>query len=538
MDPTSNMMSSFMNTNLIGLMSMRNDISIYQILFGIIVMNFMNFLPTIKKWVIAYLQSKYKNTKEKLENVIENKINEKKEIKSSICFTKKQKDDNHDIIFNAINYFITNNNNAKFLHYLNDFSVVNKERFQITENVFCIVDNDYSKFNNDDENPEYTIKIFSYEIELAELKQFIESMKQKYIYEQKNKLGFQRFYFDEKNVILPMDQDGSIRYDTAPKNLTFSMTPFNTNKSLTNVFGDHLHDLKERVNMFLHNKEWYNKKGIPYTLGIMLHGPPGTGKTSIIKAISKDSQRHVFNIKITKYTTQTQLRNLFFDEKVDVVQNGKTESFNIPISDRLYVIEDIDCLTDILNDRGIQENTDMKYNNDLSSKIENKDITGYDNIQSRYDNVQSFVNDAPYTNYNDNNLIISDRVNNTTPQPFIKEVNKQTQGEELNLSFILNLFDGILETPGRIVIITSNYPDKLDKAFIRPGRIDINLEVGYCNKDMIIKMFSFFYETDCSKLFVDFKYNKNITPAELNRLILNNYNDIDLAFNSLIKLQS
>lgn len=43
------MMNSMMNTNMIGMMSMRNDISIYQILLGIIVMNLMGFLPTIKE---------------------------------------------------------------------------------------------------------------------------------------------------------------------------------------------------------------------------------------------------------------------------------------------------------------------------------------------------------------------------------------------------------------------------------------------------------------------------------------------------------
>ena len=60
--------------------------------------------------------------------------------------------------------------------------------------------------------------------------------------------------------------------------------------------------------------------------------------------------------------------------------------------------------------------------------------------------------------------------------------------DKITLSYLLNLFDGLIETPGRIIIITSNYPDKLDKAFIRPGRIDVTLELKRASVDVIYSM--------------------------------------------------
>ena len=34
------------------------------------------------------------------------------------------------------------------------------------------------------------------------------------------------------------------------------------------------------------SKEWYRQRGIPYRRGYLLHGPPGSGKTSFIMALA------------------------------------------------------------------------------------------------------------------------------------------------------------------------------------------------------------------------------------------------------------
>jgi SpoVK/Ycf46/Vps4 family AAA+-type ATPase len=117
------------------------------------------------------------------------------------------------------------------------------------------------------------------------------------------------------------------------------------------------------------------------------------------------------------------------------------------------------------------------------------------------------------------------------------EINKMEAKEKLTLSFILNLLDGILETPGRILIMTTNHPEKLDKALIRPGRIDLNIQFTKANKEMVKDMFKHFYDTILpGENTNQYKYymgqlerieDNKYTPAEVHRILFENFENPD-----------
>lgn len=62
------------------------------------------------------------------------------------------------------------------------------------------------------------------------------------------------------------------------------------------------------------------------------------------------------------------------------------------------------------------------------------------------------------------------------------------------MSHLLNVLDGLIEHRGRILIITTNQPEKLDSALIRPGRVDMKLEFGYADLDDTVRLLEMFYE--------------------------------------------
>jgi len=86
----------------------------------------------------------------------------------------------------------------------------------------------------------------------------------------------------------------------------------------------------------------------------------------------------------------------------------------------------------------------------------------------------------------------------------------------------LNLWDGIKETPGRILGISSNHYDKLDPALIRPGRIDITLCLDNCTRNMIRQMYKQFYKSDIDERQLNKVKEKCYSPAQIiNWYVLN-----------------
>merc|ERR1712007_194379 len=88
--------------------------------------------------------------------------------------------------------------------------------------------------------------------------------------------------------------------------------------------------------------------------------------------------------------------------------------------------------------------------------------------------------------------------------------------QKLTLAALLEVLDGVMEMEGRMLIITTNYPEKLDKALIRPGRIGMKVHFGPMNGENIFKMFKHFFEMDppasvSSSDIPDLKW----TPAEV-----------------------
>lgn len=70
---------------------------------------------------------------------------------------------------------------------------------------------------------------------------------------------------------------------------------------------------------------------------------------------------------------------------------------------------------------------------------------------------------------------------------------KMDATSQVTFSGLLNALDGVGPTSGSLFFLTTNHKDRLDKALIRPGRVDVQVMLDYATDEQIGRMLSRFY---------------------------------------------
>ncbi len=423
------------------------------------------------------------------------------------------------------------------------------------------------------------------------------------------------------------------------------------------------------VSNFINKTGKYAIKGYPNKLGLLLHGPPGTGKTSLIKALAQRTGRSIVNVPLARISTNAELAALFFDAKYYV--EGERVPVNLTFKDVIFVMEDVDAVSKVVCRRDGKETTEVTYTenvdvpitksmwqmllesthsdcqglvkllieksehlktatkdpsnlasatkrmlslpglgmigesttNNAASKISSEALKTAQKLMSDQRKAEDFLGNqakilkqmldggAEVTDQFVDGLLGLDVPRTTTPDNFfclkkpsfsrnisytkkygeegvmvmedekdgdvlkqMKEMSMmlsdfgegpkmegygfdgegsyesamsawRAKKDELNLSGLLNVLDGVVDTPGRMLVMTTNHPEMLDPALIRPGRIDKKLYLGYLGCNEMVNMIEHYFQTNLEESSVKRIHSAieepptlKLTPAEVEQL--------------------
>lgn len=254
-------------------------------------------------------------------------------------------------------------------------------------------------------------------------------------YNQRDAVAKQR----ESNKEQKLYEVSGVVHQTRTELVKYQTGIINPKRTFDTLFYDQKPLLMNVLQRFKDNCMYPKGISMDNKLGILLHGPPGTGKTGTISAIANMLGRDVINVNMT---------NVLLSGGLDEMM--KREFY----TNHILVLDEFDHM--------IRASLEPPQEASPAPEQPTKDWASLLAVAEGEERKEILK-------------IMGD------------SLRKDKTRKAMDFGYLLQKMDGLECASGRIMIFCTNDPDALEQtypALFRPGRIDLKLRLGYCSQQM------------------------------------------------------
>ncbi|CAG9573959.1 conserved hypothetical protein [Leishmania major strain Friedlin] len=310
----------------------------------------------------------------------------------------------------------------------------------------------------------------------------------------------------------------------------FNQYVLRSNKGFDTLFFPQRDATLTLINQFMQRRGRFAVEGFPQRLGFLVYGPPGTGRHAFVKALAAHTGRHIVSVPLSKLRTNQQLYDIFFAREFQ--SEGGDSVQKLRMEDVIFLFDDVDAADSVVCARAARRVVQRRAAARLTARAGWREAP-LTNCVIEMDTSSSL----PVMRVEDNALplalllkIMGGDASKSDGAPAVGrggggstggrrqkteetaaatcEAGAKVDGghlfgmndvllgdskDKLDLSGLLNVLDGVVDMPGRMVVMITEHPEWLDPALIRPGRFSVRLRLDYMEMETLVQMLGLYY---------------------------------------------